>query len=107
MNQSFETSHHLAELLEAAGVHEVEESALSVDVEHPSFEDWWEPFLLGVDPAGGYVARLDPGGRVDCATSAGRCCRQRRSSSRRVHWRHEALSTESRLSFRRPLSRSL
>jgi hypothetical protein len=51
---------HLAELLEAAGVHEVEESALSVDVEHPSFEDWREPFLLGVGPAGGYVARLDP-----------------------------------------------
>jgi len=29
------------------------------DVEHPSFEEWWEPFLLGVGPAGAYVARLD------------------------------------------------
>ena len=36
---------------------------LSVDVEHPSFEEWWEPFLLGVGPAGGYVARLDPSRR--------------------------------------------
>ena len=52
---------HLAELLEAAGVHEVEESPLVVDVEHLSFEDWWEPFLLGVGPAGSYVARLDSG----------------------------------------------
>jgi len=52
---------HLAELLAAAGVHEIEESALSVDVEHPSFEEWWEPFLLGVSPAGRYVAQLDSG----------------------------------------------
>jgi SAM-dependent methyltransferase len=50
---------HLAELFQAAGLHEIEESALSVDVEHPSFEEWWEPFMLGVGPAGGYAARLD------------------------------------------------
>jgi SAM-dependent methyltransferase len=50
---------HLTELFQAAGLHEIEESALSVDVEHPSFEEWWEPFMLGVGPAGGYVARLD------------------------------------------------
>jgi SAM-dependent methyltransferase len=50
---------HLAELFDAAGVREVEEDALSVDVEHPSFEEWWEPFMLGVGPAGGYAARLD------------------------------------------------
>lgn len=51
---------HLAELFQAAGMHEIEESTLSVDVEHPSFEEWWEPFMLGVGPAGGYAARLDP-----------------------------------------------
>ena len=50
---------HLAELFRAAGLDEIEESVLSVSVEHPSFEDWWEPFELGVGPAGGYVARLD------------------------------------------------
>jgi SAM-dependent methyltransferase len=50
---------HLAELFRAAGLREVEESALSVDVEHPSFEDWWEPFTLGVGPAGAYAAGLD------------------------------------------------
>jgi hypothetical protein len=38
----------------------VREAALSVDVEHPSFDDWWGPFLLGVGPAGKYVASLDP-----------------------------------------------
>jgi SAM-dependent methyltransferase len=51
---------HLVELFEAAGLREVEEGDLSVDVEHPSFEEWWEPFTFGVGPAGGLVARLDP-----------------------------------------------
>ena len=50
---------HLSQLFEAAGLHEVEEGALSVNVEHPSFEEWWEPFTLGVGPAGGYAAGLD------------------------------------------------
>jgi hypothetical protein len=29
-----------------------------VEVEHPSFDEWWEPFTLGVGPAGAYVAGL-------------------------------------------------
>jgi SAM-dependent methyltransferase len=49
----------LAQLLEAAGLREIQGAALSVRVEHPSFDDWWEPFTLGVGPAGGYVAGLD------------------------------------------------
>ena len=51
---------HLAELFRAAGLQQVEDNALSVDVEHPSFEEWWEPYTLGVGPAGGYVAGLGP-----------------------------------------------
>jgi len=39
---------HLTELLTAAGLRQVEEVALSVGVEHPSFDEWWEPFTLGV-----------------------------------------------------------
>jgi ubiquinone/menaquinone biosynthesis C-methylase UbiE len=50
---------HLAQLLEAAGLRKIEESVLSVQVEHPSFADWWEPFTLGVGPAGTYAAGLD------------------------------------------------
>jgi SAM-dependent methyltransferase len=50
---------HLTELFEAAGLHEVEETAHSVDAEHPSFEEWWEPFTLGVGPAGAHVTSLD------------------------------------------------
>jgi SAM-dependent methyltransferase len=51
---------HLTELFQAAGLHGIEETHLAVSVEHPTFEDWWEPFTLGVGPAGTYAARLDP-----------------------------------------------
>jgi SAM-dependent methyltransferase len=53
---------HLAELAAAAGLHAVEDDALTVDVAFPTFEDWWGPFTLGVGPAGAYAAGLDPGG---------------------------------------------
>ena len=49
----------LAELFEGAGLREIEESVLAADLEHASFEEWWEPFTLGVGPAGSYVAGLD------------------------------------------------
>ena len=50
---------HLTELLRAAGLNEIRERGLSVSVEHPSFDDWWEPFTTGVGPAGSYAAGLD------------------------------------------------
>jgi SAM-dependent methyltransferase len=49
----------LTRLFESAGLRDVDETALSVSVEHPSFEEWWEPFTFGVGPAGQYVASLD------------------------------------------------
>ncbi len=51
---------HLAQLFQEAGLREVENSALSVEVTHPSFDEWWEPFALGVGPAGVYTVGLDP-----------------------------------------------
>src|SRR5712691_4841672 len=50
---------HLAELFGAAGLRLIEDSALAVQVEYASFEDWWEPFTLGVGPAGAYAGALD------------------------------------------------
>jgi SAM-dependent methyltransferase len=51
---------HLTELLEATGVlGEAESRTFTVHVEHPTFEEWWEPFTRGVGPAGAYVATLD------------------------------------------------
>jgi ubiquinone/menaquinone biosynthesis C-methylase UbiE len=51
---------HLSELLEQVGLKEVEETLLSVDVEHANFDEWWQPFTLGVGPAGAHLAELDP-----------------------------------------------
>lgn len=50
----------LARLLRAAGLSEVDETVLYVAVAYESFAEWWEPFILGVGPAGSYVAGLDP-----------------------------------------------
>jgi ubiquinone/menaquinone biosynthesis C-methylase UbiE len=50
---------HLAQLLEAVGLREIEQDDLAATVEHPTFEEWWEPFTLGVGPAGAYAASLD------------------------------------------------
>jgi SAM-dependent methyltransferase len=50
---------HLAELFASAGLREIETTVLVATLTHPSFEDWWAPFTLGVGPAGGYVAGLD------------------------------------------------
>lgn len=50
---------HLTELFEQVGFDDVRESSLSVTVEHESFEEWWEPFTLGVGPAGAYFASAD------------------------------------------------
>ena len=51
---------HLEELFEAAGLQKIEATLFSVSVEHPTFKEWWEPFTLGVGPAGSYTAGLDP-----------------------------------------------
>ena len=54
---------HLAELFSAAGLRDVRATELEVTVRHASFEEWWEPFTLGVGPAGAYVGTLDPAAR--------------------------------------------
>jgi SAM-dependent methyltransferase len=51
---------HLAGLAGRAGLGPAEASALTVRVRQASFEQWWEPFTLGVGPAGAYVASLAP-----------------------------------------------
>jgi SAM-dependent methyltransferase len=56
---------HLEELFAAAGLHSVEGADLAAQVEYASFGDWWEPFTLGVGPAGAYAAKLDPARREE------------------------------------------
>lgn len=56
---------HLEKLAEAAGLHDVAAAHLEVRVPFASFEEWWDPFLLGVGPAGSYVAGLTPERRAE------------------------------------------
>lgn len=48
----------LGSLLASSGITEVEERALSISVSHETFDEWWEPFTLGVGPAGAAAAAL-------------------------------------------------
>jgi SAM-dependent methyltransferase len=54
----------LVRLFAQAGLDEVRAATLTVRVPHASFEQWWEPFTLGVGPSGAYVASLDPDRRA-------------------------------------------
>ena len=67
---------HLAQLFEQAGLRPADDSSLSVQVTFDTFEDWWEPYTLGVGPAGVYVHQLDDLGR-DALRAA---CRERLGS---------------------------
>ena len=60
----------LGDLARAAGLRDVAEGTLTVTVSYSSFEEWWEPYTLGVGPAGDHVRSLD-----DTAREAlrGRC----------------------------------
>ena len=55
----------LGELCRAAGLTVLEETSLAVSVEHASFEEWWQPYTLGVGPAGGFSSGLDDDHRAE------------------------------------------
>lgn len=54
----------LGQLFRDAGLETVEEALLTVSVEHMSFDEWWEPYVLGVGPAGKYVKGLNSAGQI-------------------------------------------
>jgi SAM-dependent methyltransferase len=60
---------HLAELFAAAGLHEIEATALWVSLEHATFDAWWEPFTKGVGPAGSFLASLSSDRQVELRES--------------------------------------
>jgi SAM-dependent methyltransferase len=49
----------LEALFREAALRDVRGTALTVRLEHATFEEWWDPFTRGVGPAGDYVATLD------------------------------------------------
>jgi SAM-dependent methyltransferase len=51
---------HLVELFGHAGLRDVKEASVAARGIHPTFDDWWQPFTLGVGPAGTYFQQADP-----------------------------------------------
>ncbi|MEO8262861.1 MAG: class I SAM-dependent methyltransferase [Pseudolysinimonas sp.] len=62
----------LVSYFESAGLSDVRGTLLTVTVEVGSFDDWWQPFTLGVGPAGSYVAELDDAARSRLRDECGR-----------------------------------
>lgn len=61
---------HLAEMFARAGLGRAQETTLTVRARYSSFEQWWEPYTLGVGPAGDYIGSLTAAHR---AALRGRC----------------------------------
>lgn len=53
----------LAEPWRDHGLHGLDEQALTIEMAFTSFEDYWQPFLLGQGPAGAYVTSLSESDR--------------------------------------------
>ena len=51
---------HLAALFREAGLVDIEETTLIARVEHPTFEEWWAPYELGVGPISEVFQELGP-----------------------------------------------
>ena len=49
----------LAVLWEECGLGAVNETALTIQMDFTSFDDYWAPFLTGIGPSGSYVSSLD------------------------------------------------
>jgi len=54
-------SGELLDLWRKVGLRDVQEQPLDIEMRFDSFEDYWQPFLLGQGPAGAYAASLDSG----------------------------------------------
>jgi SAM-dependent methyltransferase len=54
----------IAALLARAGAVEVEEGSVPAAAAYADFADWWDPFTLGVGPAGAHYRSLDEDGRA-------------------------------------------
>jgi SAM-dependent methyltransferase len=55
----------LIELFAAAGLPDAAQHVLTIRTPFSSFEEWWQPFTLGVGPAGAYLAQLDDARREE------------------------------------------
>lgn len=55
----------LGTIAREAGLKDVVEGTITVTVPYTSFEEWWEPYTLGVGPAGDHVRQLDEAAHIE------------------------------------------
>ena len=55
----------LLEIMDRSGLGSVEVVEVAVTVTHPTFEEWWEPYLHSVGPAGEAIAALGADRRAE------------------------------------------
>ena len=60
LHMRYRSEEELATLWSRAGLDEVGTAPLEVEIAYDGFDDYWEPFTLGVGPAGEYCASLEP-----------------------------------------------
>lgn len=53
----------LVELFRQAGLDDATQTTLTVTATFSGFDEWWQPYTLGIGPAGAYVAALEPAHR--------------------------------------------
>jgi SAM-dependent methyltransferase len=58
--RAFGRQGEIADLFRSVGLEDVADGALEVDTTYGDFDEFWDPFLTGIGPAGEYVASLDP-----------------------------------------------
>jgi SAM-dependent methyltransferase len=54
----------IAGLLDRAGAVDIDQGVVPAEGVYADFDDWWEPFTLGVGPIGAYVGSLDDARRT-------------------------------------------
>ncbi len=61
--RAFGRQGEIADLFRSAGLEDVRDGVLDVETTYAGFDEFWNPFLTGIGPAGSYVASLDAGRR--------------------------------------------
>jgi SAM-dependent methyltransferase len=57
--RAFGREGEIADLFRSAGLEDVTGGALDVETTYADFDEFWQPFTLGIGPAGAYVVTLD------------------------------------------------
>lgn len=87
---------HLERLFTDAGLRHVEGATVVARLTHPTFEAWWEPFELGVGPAGAFLRTVGPEQRSAIRERARRSVPARDFTQEALAWVARGVVAEAR-----------